>query len=107
MSSANRDARRSKRGLRNRQHQALSAEEQRRKDIQAEINRQLRRWPPRRILAWALLVLAGVIAVQHIFAHLGFRPLPLSMPAQDLLVGYPMAAFLVIAAAFVMDPRPK
>ena len=107
MGGSNRDARRWKRGVRNRQYQALSAEEQRRKDVQAEINRQLRRWSPRRIVAWVMIVLAAVIAGQHIFAHLGFRPLPLSMGWQDLLIGYPMAMFLVIAAAFVMDPRPK
>ena len=84
--------------------QAATADE-RRLAAQAEINRQLRRWPPRRIAAWALFVLAGVIAAQHVLAHLGFRPLPWSMAWQDLLVGYPTAVVVVIAGAIVLEPR--
>lgn len=84
---------------------ALSPAQERRRAAQADINRQLRRWPPRRIAAWALFVLGGLIAGQHIVAHLGVRPLPLTMGWQDLLVGYPTALFVVILGAFVVEPR--
>jgi hypothetical protein len=47
------------------------------------------------------------IAVQHLVAHAGFRPLPISMGLQDVLLGYPAAAILIIAGAALLDPRPK
>lgn len=102
-----RKARGAKRGLRTRRHEALTAEEQRRRDVQKDINRQLRGWTPRRLASWTLLVLGGVIAVQHWFAHMGVQPLPISMGWQDLLIGYPMAALVFIVGLFVLEPRPK
>jgi hypothetical protein len=74
---------------------------------QAEINRQLRSWTPRRIASWSLMLGGVLIAAQHLVAHAGFRPLPFSMGWQDLLVGYPMAALLAIAGAILIDPRPR
>lgn len=73
----------------------------------AEINRQLRAWPPRRITSWALMLTGLAIGVQHLVAHAGFRPLPISMGLQDVLLGYPAAAILIIAGAALLDPRPK
>lgn len=102
---ANRQSRLMKMRLRNRRFQELSPEEQHRRKVQADINRQLRRWPPRRIAAWSLFVLALVIGAQHILAHAGVRPLPISMGWQDLLAGYPMAGFVFIIGAFVLEPR--
>lgn len=104
---ANRPARLVKRRLRNRRHQELSPEDQRRREVQADINRQLRRWPPRRIAAWSLFAIAAVIGAQHVIAHLGVQPLPLSMGWQDLLVGYPTALLLLILGAFVLEARPS
>jgi hypothetical protein len=74
---------------------------------QAEINRQLRSWTPRRIASWSLMLGGVLIAAQHLVAHAGFRPLPFSMGWQDLLVGYPMAALLALAGAILIDPRPR
>lgn len=103
----NRNARIAKRRVRHHQRQVLTPEEQRRRDVQKDINRQLRRWTPRRMAAWSLFVLAGVMAVQHIVAHMGVRPLPMSMGWQDLLVGYPMAGLILVVGAFVLEPRAK
>lgn len=87
---------------------ATSSAAERRRAAQGDINRQLRRWPPRRIVAWGFFVLGGLLAGQHILAHLGARPLPLTMGWQDLIVGYPAALFVVIVGAIVLEPRrPK
>ena len=72
-----------------------------------DVDKQLRQWPPRRIASWALMILAVVVAAQHLIAHAGERPLPLTMGWQDLLVGYPTAAVLAIAGLIVLDPRPR
>ena len=90
-----------------RKAQPLSPEEQRRRQVQADIARQLRHWPPRRIAAWTLFVFAVVIAAQHVVAHGGFHPLPLSMGWQDLLIGYPMAALVFVVGLFILEPRRK
>lgn len=95
--------RRALRGRRAAQTQA----EQERAAIQKQIDRQLSGWSARRIVAWSLFVLAAVIAVQHLLAHSGWRPLPLTMGWQDLLVGYPMAAFLALAGLFVLPASPR
>ena len=72
-----------------------------------DIDRQLRQWSVRRVVSWSALILAVVIAVQHLLAHAGYRPVPLSMPAQDLLIGYPTAAIVAIVGALLIDPRPR
>lgn len=74
---------------------------------QADIDRQLRTWPPRRIACWALFVLAAVVAVQHVAAHGGWRPLPFGMGWQDIFLGYPMAAVLALVGLMMLDPRPR
>lgn len=79
----------------------------RRRAPKSAADRQLSNWTKRRVLSWSLFVLAGVTAVQHLVAHAGFRPLPLSMGWQDLLVGYPMAAVLAVAGAIALDPNPR
>lgn len=67
----------------------------------------LRIWSRRRVLSWSLFVLAGVVALQHLVAHGGWRPIPLSMGWQDLLVGYPTAILLVIIGGIALDPNPR
>lgn len=62
-------------------------------------------WPPRRIAAWALMLLGGLVAIQHLVAHLGITPIPLSMGWQDLLIGYPAAGLLLVAGASLLPRR--
>lgn len=74
---------------------------------QAEINRQLRSWPPRRIISWTLMLLAILIVAQHVLAHGGFQPVPVSMGWQDIFLGYPMGLFVFLAGAILIDPKPR
>ena len=64
------------------------------------------------ILTWTSrgLTVAGLaIALQHLFAHAGYRPVPLKMGVQDLLIGYPTAGILLIVALMIWgrNPTPK
>ena len=59
----------------------------RRRAKKSEIDQQLSNWSKRRVLSWSLFTLAGIVAVQHVLAHGGFRPIPISMGWQDLLLG--------------------
>ena len=69
-------------------------------------DQNLSRWTKRRVLSWSLFTLAGIVAIQHLLAHGGFHPIPLSMGWQDLLIGYPTAAVLAIAGGIALDPNP-
>lgn len=84
---------------------AMTQAEQERARIQRDIDRQLSSWTWRRITSWTLFGLALLIAIQHVVAHSGWRPLPISMGWQDLLVGYPTAGVLAIAGAILLDAR--
>lgn len=86
---------------------ALTQAEQERAALQKQIDRQLAGWSPRRVATWALFVLAAIVAVQHLLAHSGERPLPISMGWQDLLVGYPMAALLALVGLFLLPATPR
>lgn len=79
----------------------------RRRAKKSDVDKQLSNWSKRRVLSWSLFGLAGLVAVQHVLAHAGFRPLPLSMGWQDILVGYPTAILLVIIGAVMLDPNPR
>lgn len=79
----------------------------RRRAKKSDIDSQLSNWTKRRILSWSLFGLAGLIAIQHLVAHGGFRPLPMSMGWQDLLLGYPMASVLAIMGGIALDPNPR
>jgi len=46
-------------------------------------------------------MLARGVAIQHLVAHAGLGPLPLSMGWQDVLVGY----LMVIVVAMLIDPH--
>jgi hypothetical protein len=79
----------------------------RRRAKKSEIDQQLSNWSKRRVLSWSLFTLAGIVAVQHVLAHGGFRPIPISMGWQDLLLGYPMAILLAVAGGIALDPNPR
>jgi hypothetical protein len=56
-------------------------------------------------VGWALVSLAVLVAVVDLLAHLGLRPLPLTVGWQDLLVGYLMAALLAIVGFVYLSQR--
>lgn len=60
----------------------------------------------RPVVYGTLFALAILIVVQHLFAHAGFRPLPLSMGWQDILVGYPTAVVVAIWALMLWGKNP-
>lgn len=78
----------------------------RRRAKKSEVDKQLSNWTRRRVLSWSLFSLAGLVALQHVIAHGGFRPVPISMGWQDVLVGYPTAIVLAIIGAIALDPNP-
>lgn len=79
----------------------------RRRAKKSDIDKQLSNWSKRRVLSWSLFALAGLIAVQHLLAHAGFRPIPISMGWQDILVGYPAAIVIAVIGGIAMDPNPR
>ena len=48
---------------------------------------------------------AVLIGIVHWLAHIGWRPIPLSMGWQDLLLGYPTAGVIAVAAAIVLGRK--
>jgi len=79
--------------------------EQERAALQRSIDHELRGWTKRRIAGWLLLGAAVVIGVQHWLAHLGVRPLPVSMSAQDLVMGYPTSLALGLLGFIILGAR--
>jgi hypothetical protein len=67
----------------------------------------LSNWSVRRVISWSLFALAPLIAVQHLVAHAGWRPIPLSMGWQDILIGYPTAGVLLVVGLLALDPNPR
>ncbi len=94
---------RRRRGEQRRASQTQAAQE--RATMQKQVDRQLRARTWRRTAGWALVSLAIIIGAGHLLAHLGWRPLPLTMGWQDLLVGYPTAALLGIAGLIYLSQR--
>jgi hypothetical protein len=78
-----------------------------RRDLDIDIDRQLSPWSRRRVLSWSLFTLAVLMAGQHLLAHAGWRPVPITMAKQDIFLGYPAALVLGILAAITMDPHPR
>lgn len=71
-----------------------------------ELDRQLRGASRRLWITRLLWLAAGVVLVVHLLAHSGWRPIPLTMGWQDLLIGYPMAGALTLAALFAWGSTP-
>jgi len=67
----------------------------------------LSNWSVRRVTSWSLFALAALIAAQHLVAHAGWRPIPLSMGWQDILIGYPTAGVLLVVGLLALDPNPR
>jgi hypothetical protein len=63
-----------------------------------------RRERRRRILGWALVAIGTVMAIVHMVTHLGRLKM---VGYQDLLIGYPMAAMLVLAGFIVVGTLAK
>ncbi len=79
----------------------------RRRAKRSEVDRQLSNWTKRRVISWSLFVVGAMVAVQHLLAHAGWRPIPISMGWQDILIGYPTALVLAIIGAIALDPNPR
>lgn len=79
----------------------------RRRARKSDVDTQLSNWSKRRVASWSLFGLAALVAVQHLVAHAGWRPIPIPMGWQDLLIGYPMAIVLAIAGGIMLDPNPR
>lgn len=74
---------------------------------QREVDRALRVWTPSRVLGWFLVAAAVVVGVVHWLAHIGWRPIPLPMPTQDLFLGYPAAGLVAFAAALILGQNRR
>lgn len=95
---------------RRRKQAEISASEQaaqERARLQRQFNRELRGWSPRRICSWALIGFAVLVAINHMFAHLGSAWLPISLGWQDLLAGYPMAGVLALIGFIILGQNPR
>ena len=94
-----------KRKDRRRRAAARNPEDRAARERQRQVNRQLRVWTPRRVAGWVVAVVAMAVALVHWLAHVGYRPIPLTMGAQDLFVGYPAAALLGVVAVIILGQR--
>lgn len=73
----------------------------RRQSIYTAAYRRERR---RRVLGWGLVVVGAVMALVHVFTHLGRLSI---VGYQDLLLGYPMAAVLIMVGFLLVGFAAK
>ena len=73
----------------------------------ADLNKQFKHARRRMLVSCALAAVALVVGIQHLVAHAGWRPIPIGMGAQDLLIGYPVAGLIGAAALFVWGSTPS
>lgn len=71
----------------------------------ATYTKAYRRWLAWRITGFSLVGISLVMAVSHIIAHLGHLTFLPTSGMQDLLIGFPMAALLLVAGV-VLASRP-
>jgi hypothetical protein len=68
------------------------------------VNRNSRRWARfRRAVGSVLVVVGSAMAVAHLIAHLASMRV---VGALDLLIGFPMAALLVLAGLLLIGLQP-
>lgn len=72
-----------------------------------DLNDQFKHARRRTLAAAALAIAALIVAIQHLLAHAGWRPVPLTMGAQDLFMGYPVAMLIGVAAVFIWGSIPS
>lgn len=65
---------------------------------------EYRRERRRRVVGWVLVGIGAVMAVVHMFTHLGRLKI---IGMQDLLIGYPMATVLVLAGFMLVGFAAK
>ena len=64
-----------------------------------------RRWLMKRIVGFVLVGVGAVMALSHIWAHLGNLTFLPTTGLQDRLIGFPMAAMLFLAGV-ILASRP-
>lgn len=69
--------------------------------------RAFRKAAQRTWTARALMALALVIVIQHLLAHGGWKPIPISMGNQDLLIGYPSGALIGLVGLLIWGNTPS
>ena len=73
----------------------------------ADLNKQFKHARRRMLVSGALAAVALIVGIQHLVAHAGWRPIPIGMGVQDLLIGYPVAGLIGLAALFVWGSTPS
>lgn len=73
----------------------------------AEFNRRMRRDMTLTWTARTLMLVGLIIISQHLVAHAGYRPIPMAMGVQDLTIGYPAGALVLIAGVFIWGRKPS
>lgn len=73
-------------------------QEQRAQEAQRQV--RYRKQRRRRALATVLFIVAGVLAVSHVFEHFGAFQV-MSPGLEDLLIGWPMAGALAVVAGIM------
>jgi uncharacterized membrane protein (DUF485 family) len=66
---------------------------------------QYRRYRRRRVLAYALIALGGVVAFTHVLVHLGNVQWLATAAMQDLLTGYPMGGLLIVVGLVILGRK--
>lgn len=79
----------------------MTKRDKRGSDDAADLNRQFKRAGRRMLAARVLAATSVIVAIQHLLAHAGWKPIPIGMGKQDLLIGYPVAGLIGLAAVFV------
>lgn len=81
----------------NMHHQATSQQRT------TSFTQEYQRWIRRRVAGFTLAGLGAVMIVVHVFMHLGNVQL---VAMQDLLIGYPAGAVLIIIGAVIASRQP-
>lgn len=72
-----------------------------------DLDKQFRRAGQRTWAARLLAALALTVGVVHLLAHAGWQPIPIGMGKQDLLIGYPVAGLVGMAALYIWGSTPS